>query len=128
RPRHRHPSIPGLHDAWGPIVIRTLLLDGTWQSDHGIGQVRFKATPLIFTGLSVAIGLQAGLFNIGAEGQLTVGAFLTALVGAALPPSLPPPLAIFACLLAGFFGGALVGAIPGALKAWRGSHEVINTI
>ena len=111
-----------------PLEVYRLLLDGTWRSAYGIGQVLFKATPLIFTGLAVALPLRAGLFNIGAEGQLTVGAFLTALTGAALPPSTPPFVAISACLLAGFFGGALVGAIPGVLKATRGSHEVINTI
>jgi simple sugar transport system permease protein len=111
-----------------PLEVYRLFLAGTWGSDYGIGQVLFKATPLVFTGLSVAIALQAGLFNIGAEGQLTVGAFLTALVGAALPPSLPGLLAIPLCVLAGFLGGAAAGAIPGMLKAWRGSHEVINTI
>ncbi len=111
-----------------PLEVYRLLLDGTWRSDYGIGQVLFKATPLIFTGLSVALALRAGLFNIGAEGQLTVGAFLTALTGAALPPSTPAAIAVAACVIAGFLGGALTGAIPGLLKATRGSHEVINTI
>jgi simple sugar transport system permease protein len=111
-----------------PVEVYRLLLAGTWQSAYGIGQVLFKTTPLIFTGLAVALGLRAGLFNVGAEGQLTVGAFFTALVGAALPPSTPPVVAVTACAAAGFVGGALVGAIPGLLKAARGSHEVINTI
>ena len=110
-----------------PLAVYRLLLAGTWGNGYGIGQVLFKTTPLIFTGLSVALALRAGLFNIGAEGQLTVGAFLTALVGAhaaSLPPIVAGPLA----LAAGPAGGALVGAIAGALKAWRGAHEVINTI
>jgi simple sugar transport system permease protein len=111
-----------------PLAVYRLFLDGTWGSDYGIGQVLFKATPLIFTGLSVSVALQAGLFNIGAEGQLTVGAFLTALTGLSLPPGTPHVVAVSLCVLAGFCGGAAVGAIPGALKAWRGSHEVINTI
>jgi simple sugar transport system permease protein len=111
-----------------PLEVYRLFLDGTWRSDYGIGQVLFKATPLVLTGLAVALPLQAGLFNIGAEGQLTVGAFLTALTGAALPASTPHIIAVIMCLAAGFLGGAAVGAIPGALKAWRGSHEVINTI
>jgi len=89
--------------------------------------VLFKTTPLIFTGLAVSLPLRAGLFNIGAEGQLTVGAFLTALVGAHAA-SLPPAVAVPLALVAGAAGGALVGAIAGALKAWRGAHEVINTI
>ena len=84
------------------------------------------STPFIFAGLSVALGFQAGLFNIGAEGQLFVGAIFAAFVGYAvdLPPLLHLPLAIFA----GMLGGAIWGFIPGWLKAKTGGHEVINTI
>jgi simple sugar transport system permease protein len=110
-----------------PLAVYRLLLAGTWGNGYGIGQVLFKTTPLIFTGLSVSLALRAGLFNIGAEGQLTVGAFLTALVGAHAA-SLPAAVAVPLALVAGAVGGALVGAIAGALKAWRGAHEVINTI
>ena len=110
-----------------PLAVYRLLLAGTWGNGYGIGQVLFKTTPLIFTGLAVSLPLRAGLFNIGAEGQLTVGAFLTALVGAHAA-SLPAAVAVPLALLAGAAGGALVGAIAGALKAWRGAHEVINTI
>jgi general nucleoside transport system permease protein len=110
-----------------PLAVYRLLLAGTWGNGYGIGQVLFKTTPLIFTGLSVSLALRAGLFNIGAEGQLTVGAFLTALVGAHAA-SLPAVVAVPLALAAGAAGGALVGAIAGALKAWRGAHEVINTI
>ena len=82
--------------------------------------------PLIFTGLAVALGFQSGLFNIGAEGQLFVGAIFAAFVGYAfdLPPVIHLPLAI----LAGMLGGAIWGFIPGWLKAKTGGHEVINTI
>ena len=111
-----------------PLEVYRLLLAGTWGNAYGIGQVLAKSTPLLFTGLSVALALQAGLFNIGAEGQLTVGAFCTALVGAHLWAGAPSVIAVPLCVLAGFAGGALVGAIPGVLKATRGSHEVINTI
>ncbi|MGZ3408291.1 MAG: ABC transporter permease [Polyangia bacterium] len=110
-----------------PLSVYRLLLAGTWGNGYGIGQVLFKTTPLIFTGLSVSLALRAGLFNIGAEGQLTVGAFLTALVGAHAA-SLPAAVAVPLALVAGAAGGAFVGAIAGALKAWRGAHEVINTI
>jgi len=110
-----------------PLAVYRLLVAGTWGNGYGIGQVLFKTTPLIFTGLSVSLALRAGLFNIGAEGQLTVGAFLTALVGVHAA-SLPAPLAVTLALVAGAAGGAFVGAIAGALKAWRGAHEVINTI
>ena len=84
------------------------------------------STPLIFTGLSVAFAFRAGLFNIGASGQLTMGAILATLVGVYVP--LPGPLLIVACVLAAALGGALWGAIPGLLKARFGSSEVINTI
>jgi simple sugar transport system permease protein len=110
-----------------PAEVYGLLLRGTWGTAYGVGQVLFKATPLIFTGLAVALALRAGLFNIGAEGQLTVAAFATAMVGthaAGLPAVALVPL----CLGAGFAGGALVGAIPGVLKATRGAHEVVSTI
>jgi simple sugar transport system permease protein len=110
-----------------PLEVYRLLLEGTFGNAYGFGQVLFKATPLVFTGLSVSLALQAGLFNIGAEGQLTVGAFATAMVGAYAAPR-SPMLAVPLALVAGFLGGALVGAIPGFLKATRGSHEVINTI
>lgn len=86
-----------------------------------------SATPFIFAGLSVALGFRAGLFNIGAEGQMNAGAITAAWVGFSitnLPIFLHLPLAI----LAGFVGGAVWGAIPGVLKARTGAHEVITTI
>ncbi|WP_189099710.1 ABC transporter permease [Deinococcus knuensis] len=85
------------------------------------------ATPLIFTGLSVAFAFRTGLFNIGAPGQLTMGAIGAMLVGVYGPASLGwglLPLSV----LAAAAGGALWGAIPGLLKARFGSSEVINTI
>jgi ABC-type uncharacterized transport system permease subunit len=85
------------------------------------------STPYIFGGLAVALGFRAGLFNIGAEGQIFVGAIFSAYAGYAitgLPAIIHVPLAIFA----GFLGGALWGFIPGWLKAKTGGHEVINTI
>ena len=84
------------------------------------------ATPLIAAGLAVAIPFRAGLFNIGAEGQITVAAIFAAYVGFAV--DLPPVIHLVAALLAGLLGGALWGAIPGALKATTGAHEVITTI
>ncbi len=85
------------------------------------------ATPLIFAGLAVALGFRAGLFNIGAEGQLNAGAIAAALVGFSFT-GLPGPLHLVLIALAGFLGGALWGAVPGYLKARTGAHEVITTI
>jgi ABC-type uncharacterized transport system permease subunit len=85
------------------------------------------ATPYIFAGLAVALGFRAGLFNIGAEGQLFAGALASAYVGYAifgLPWFIHLPLA----LIAGAAAGGLAGAIPGYLKAKTGAHEVITTI
>jgi len=92
-----------------------------------ISETILNATPLIFTGLSVALGFRSGLFNIGAEGQLYVGAIFATFVGfsiTGLPIYVHLPLAV----LAGFLGGALWGFIPGLLKAKTGAHEVIVTI
>jgi simple sugar transport system permease protein len=110
-----------------PIEVFARLFSETLGTSYGIGQVLFRATPLMFTGLSAGICFKAGLFNIGAEGQLTIGAFLTALAGVYFA-GLPAVLLIPVCCLAGMVGGAVWGAIPGALKARFGAHEVINTI
>jgi len=85
------------------------------------------STPYIFAGLSVALGFRAGLFNIGAEGQLFIGA-ATTVSAAIFLKDLPPIIHIPISLLAGFIGGGLWGFIPGWLKAKTGAHEVINTI
>lgn len=111
-----------------PLEVWSVLLAGTWGTGYGIGQVLFKATPLALAGLSVAIALRAGLFNIGAEGQLSLGALATAVVGLALPRATPWPLALVVAVGAGVVAGAVVGAIPGLLKARFGAHEVIGTI
>jgi len=85
------------------------------------------ATPYILAGLAVAIGFRCGLFNIGAEGQLFMGALGAAYVGYSiigLPAYIHLPLA----LLGGAVAGGIWGAIPGYLKAKFGAHEVVNTI
>jgi ABC-type uncharacterized transport system permease subunit len=111
-----------------PGAVYKLLLDGTWGNAYGFGQVLYKATTLVFTGLAVGLGLRAGLFNIGAESQLAAGGFTAALVGLLLPPGIPALLCLPIYILAAAFGGGLVGAVPGVLKARFGAHEVIVTI
>jgi general nucleoside transport system permease protein len=101
-----------------------------WESSLGsprvIGRTLVEATPLALAGLSVALAFRAGLFNIGAAGQLIIGATCAGWVGFTwdLPKIIHLPLAI----LAGFAGGAAWGAIAGILKARTGAHEVITTI
>lgn len=85
------------------------------------------STPYIFAGLAVALGFRVGLFNIGAEGQLFIGA-ATTVTAAIYLEGLPAIVHIPVSLLAGFLGGGLWGFIPGWLKATTGGHEVINTI
>jgi simple sugar transport system permease protein len=110
-----------------PIQVYGLLLGSAFSWPDGIGYTLFFATPLIFTGLAVAVGLRGGLLNIGAEGQLYVAAFATAWVGIKLA-GLPAILLVPLCCLAAVAAGAAWAAIPGVLKARFGSHEVINTI
>lgn len=122
-----------------PIHAFSLLLSNSFGSAKDFGWTLFYATPLIFTGLAVAVAFRCGLLNIGAEGQLYVAAFATAWVGikfggtvvngeswawANLPWFVLVPL----CCLAAIVVGGIWGGIPGVLKAKFGSHEVINTI
>ncbi|MGW8319688.1 MAG: ABC transporter permease [Candidatus Promineifilaceae bacterium] len=102
------------------------IIDGALLSTRGLTNTLVAMTPLILTGLAVAIPFRAGLFNIGGEGQFTIGALFGALAGIYL--NLPPGIHVLVTLLAGFAGGMILGFIPGVLKAWLGSHEVINTI
>ena len=111
-----------------PGAVYRLLFDGTWGNAYGLGQVLYKATTLTFTGLAVAVGLRAGLFNIGAESQLAAGGFVAALVGLTLPTGLPSLLTLPVYLVAAAAGGAVVGGVAGVLKAKAGAHEVITTI
>jgi simple sugar transport system permease protein len=102
------------------------LFKGSFGSLRAISNTITGATPLLLAGLAVSSAFKAGLFNIGATGQMLAGAITGLWVGFAfqLPPIVHVPLA----LLAAAVGGALFGAIPGALKARTGAHEVITTI
>ncbi|HUO51642.1 MAG TPA: ABC transporter permease [Gemmatimonadaceae bacterium] len=111
-----------------PAAVYRLLVQGTWGNWYGFGQVLYKTTTLIATGLAVSLGLRAGLFNIGAEGQLAAGGFGAALAGLALPAGTPAWIAVPACVAAAMAAGGAVGAVPGALRARFGAHEVITTI
>src|SRR6266404_1263267 len=110
-----------------PFETYRLLIGSAFSWPDGIGYTLFYATPLIFTGLAVAVAFRCGLLNIGAEGQLYIGAFAAAWIGIKLAGAsgwILLPL----CCLAAILAGAFWGAIPGVLKARFGSHEVINTI
>ena len=110
-----------------PAEFFERLFAGTLGSSYGFSQVLFKATPLVFTGLAVALAFQARLFNIGAEGQMVVGGLAMAWAGSSVA-SLPFPIGVVAALAAGAMIGAIWGMLPGILKARTGAHEVIVTI
>jgi simple sugar transport system permease protein len=93
---------------------------------YPLSQTASQATPLILTGLAVAIPFRAGLFNIGAASQWIGGAIIVTYLGFAI--SLPPVIHAIVCLAGGFAGGAVLGWLVGALKARTGAHEVIVTI
>ncbi len=108
-------------DAYGSMII------GAFGDVIGIGQTFTQATPIIFTALAFLFAFKGGLFNIGAEGQLLIGAFAAAVFGISfveLPALIHVPLA----LLAGAVAGGLWGFIPAILKARLGAHEVITTM
>jgi general nucleoside transport system permease protein len=100
---------------------------------RALSETAVWATPYIFAGLAVALAFKGGLFNIGAEGQLAVGAVFSALIGYALPEWLGFDIPGHHSFTAGSHrwmavGGAFWASIVGFLKAYTGGHEVINTI
>ena len=102
------------------------LFVGAFGSVDAVSETLFAATPLILAGLAVAIGFQAGLFNIGAEGQIVMGGLGALFIGFTF--DLPTILLVPMCLVGAIIGGAFWGGIPGLLKAKTGAHEVITTI
>jgi len=110
-----------------PLLVYELFFTSAFGTVDGIGYTLFYATPLIFTGLAVAVAFKCGLLNIGAEGQLIAAAFATAWVGLVLPGWPAIVVALLAMLAAVLVGGVWAG-IPGLLKAKFGAHEVITTI
>lgn len=113
-------TISGVFDAFKALIL------GSVGSPRALSETLFAATPLILAGLAVAVGFQAGLFNIGANGQMHIGGMAALWVGftLALPAIIHIPLA----LLAAIIGGGIWAGIAGFLKARTGAHEVITTI
>jgi len=110
-----------------PIFVYKTLFSNAIGNRDGWGNVLFRATPLIFTGLAVAFAFRCGLFNIGGEGQMYIGTFLATWVGFTFT-NLPAFILLPLCILTAAAGGALWAAVPGILKAKIGVHEVIVTI
>lgn len=110
-----------------PILAFAALLQGAFGGPQQVGETVMRATPLIFTGLAVAFGFRANLFNIGANGQLVLGSLAAAWVGLQVA-GLPPLVAVPVTLLAAALAGAAWAFIPALLKARTGAHEVITTM
>ena len=93
-----------------------------------VSETLVSATPFIFVSLGLAVSFQAGLFNLGADGQFLVGGLGASITVALVAGHLPPSLALVVALLGGTIAGAAYGFVPGFLKARTGAHEVITTL
>ncbi len=110
-----------------PVTAYVALFKGSFGNLTALGRTLEKATPLLFSGLAISFAFKAGLFNIGAQGQLLLGAIVAAGIGFGID-GLPAAIHIPLALLGGAVAGGLFGAIPGFLKTSTGAHEVITTI
>ena len=129
----------GLNSAWEGIRLIFLGLFSTGRDNAGnltfgfnptnMGDMLFRATPLILTGLSVAVAFKTGLFNIGAPGQYLMGTMATLAIALGIPSSaLPGPVIWLLAFLGGVLAGALWGCIPGLVKSFLNINEVLACI
>lgn len=114
-----------------PIETYKAMVQGAFGSPYAISETLVRATPLMLTGLAVSIAFRMLFWNIGAEGQLAMGAFAASGVALFLPRAMPdisPWVLLPLMMLAGFIGGALWGLIPAALKAFLSVNEIITSL
>lgn len=111
-----------------PFAVYQKMLRSTFGSGYGMGQLLFRTTTLVLTGLAVALPYRVRLFNIGGEGQLMMGAFAAALCGLAVPAAWSPAIAIPATIAAATAAGCLWALLAGWLKVRYGVNEVISSI
>jgi simple sugar transport system permease protein len=111
-----------------PGTVWWAMISRTASDPYALGQVLYKATALILTGLAVSVALDAGLFNIGGEAQLGVGVLACSIVAAVLPAETPAVIAVLLSVLAAAAGGAAVGFLIGVLRVTRDAHEIITSI
>ena len=110
-----------------PIQGYTLMFEGAFGTQRAIGNTLAKSATLCLTGLATAVAAQAGIFNVGGEGQLYLGAMASAIVGAKLV-GLSPLIGVPLCLLAAMVAGGIYAWIPAVLKVKMKVDEVITTI
>jgi simple sugar transport system permease protein len=111
-----------------PIEAYGSMLDGAFGNEASLFRTLTRATPLMLIAVGICIAFRAGVINIGAEGQLFIGAASGTAIALAIGDTLPPVLAIGLTLLVGLLGGALWGAVPGILKARFDVNEILTTI
>lgn len=111
-----------------PLEAYQAMIVGAFGSKNGLADTLVKAIPLMLVGLGIAIAFRGGVINIGAEGQIIVGALLTTYLGVQLGEQFPGFIGIVIGLLGGAFMGAVWGAVPGFLKARLGVNEILSTV
>lgn len=113
---------------FSPVVVYSEMFGAAFTSYYGITDSLAVAIPIIFTGLAAAVAFRMRLYNIGAEGQLYVGALLAAWAALAIAPGLPSPVAIAIVFAFGAIGGAVWILIPALARAYLGTSEIITTL
>jgi simple sugar transport system permease protein len=111
-----------------PIAVYSAMASGALGDENGIAETLVKTTPLLLAGLGVAVAFRMQLWNIGAEGQLYLGAIFSTGLALFLIPGAPGWVMVPAMIVAGLLGGALWGLIPGILRAQFGASEIITSL
>ncbi|WP_420628020.1 ABC transporter permease [Candidatus Leptofilum sp.] len=111
-----------------PIEAYQAMIVGAFGSKNGLADTLVKAIPLMLVGLGIAIAFRGGVINIGAEGQIIVGALFSAFIGIQIGEQIPGFLGILLGILGGTLAGGLWGAIPGFLKARLQVNEILSTV
>ena len=110
-----------------PIEAYAALLEGSFGSVAALANTGVRAAPLLLAGLAVGLGFKAGMWNIGGEGQMYLGAAAATAVGL-IPLPVPAWLHLLLAVMAGFAGGVLWALVPAYLRAYRGVSEVVTTL
>lgn len=120
-------AIPVLLAGSNPFEAYGLMVRGAFGSMFAFSETLTRATPLIFTGLAAAVAFRARLWNIGAEGQLYIGALAAVLVGSGVL-QVPPLVMVPIVMIAGFLAGGMMMVVPAVLKQRFGADEVVITL
>ncbi|MCO5192841.1 MAG: ABC transporter permease [Anaerolineae bacterium] len=111
-----------------PLEAYSSMVTGAFGSKNGLADTLVKAVPLMLVGLGIAIAFRGGVINIGAEGQLIVGALFTTWIGVQLGEQLPGAIAIILGLVGGALAGGVWGGVSGYLKAKMDVNEILSTV